>query len=280
MEASPEPVDIRRVLVILRASSPCHDLAEVSTRLAGMLQTEVLGLFLKDDRAVGGTAVPFSHEVRRLPATLADTDPKDAERLFRAQIRRIDRLFAERAAPRGIRSRIEVVPGSHIGDLQRALRPGDLIALDEPKPTVPPSRLLMESLVELGSHMVALVRSEQTLPRPIVVLFEPTPAGEQALNIAIHLALQFGLGTLSTILLTTEEDGAESTEEYRTRISEIYGLNVSMHQLSAFDVVKLARVVQKEGNGLVVVPGSIVRNSLQPILGSLRALPWSFIVTS
>jgi len=278
-KASPDPTDIRRVLLPLPPSTLDAEAVRVVTRLAGRLRAEILGLFLKDETVGRGAAVPYAREVRRLPAAIVPSSPEGTERQLQAQIRWAEALLRKEARKTGIRGRLQVATDSVVDTVRSVSGAGDLIVIGEPVLRAKGMDSLLESLVG-GVHPVLTIPPWHLLPPlGIAVVFAPTSNGVRALQTAGQMARRLRRTGITLLVLNDDAERDEETIEGVRRFSEAHEMHVSVRRLAALELPHLAKAVPTEGHGLLVVPRPLLQPAMRQMLHTLRTLPGPFLVT-
>ena len=86
-----------RILIAVTEASPVTELWQAALRLGGR-DTEVVALFLPDDRWHRAASLPFTREVSRLGGSVVDFTRQRAEELYRESVARIHRRIEQLAA--------------------------------------------------------------------------------------------------------------------------------------------------------------------------------------
>ena len=270
---------IRRVVLPLPSSVMNLDVLRAAAQLAGQLRAEILGLFLRDETLLRGAAVPFSQEVRRLPATLTERTPKDIERQMQAQIRRVEALLVQRSREMGVRGRLQVVTGTAVETVRGTAETGDLIVLPPSARPSQPTDALLETLVRKGTHPLLVVPPRPSALQGLTVVVSPTPEGERSLQVAGHVARRLGRIPITLLALIDGQASKKETAQQERELADTYGLAVTTRPLAAFTLPALAEALQRVPHNLLVVPSGLLHPDLESRLHILRALPSPFLIT-
>ena len=113
-----------RILIGLDSSpAGLAGLAEAA-EMAARLDADLVGLFVEDDNLMRLAQLPHSYEIDTQSAISRDLDPDAIGRLFKQMAQRAEREVRRAAEREQVRCTFEVVRGSVIGQLLRALSPG------------------------------------------------------------------------------------------------------------------------------------------------------------
>jgi nucleotide-binding universal stress UspA family protein len=257
LDESNQELTIRRILVALDAST--HSLAalEAAAGLAASLQAELIGLFVEDENLVHLAGLPFAHEVRSPSATRQPMSSDKMEQQFQLQASQARRALAEAAERVQARWRFQTVRGQVTASVLTAALEADLLAMGRvSRPLSRGSRL--GSTARAASlrtkHSVLLMQQGSDLSYPVLVTYDGTPAGQQALATAARLAKASG-DNLNVLLLG---DSAEAVAPLREEVAGWLGqrnLPAKYHWLPHPTVEDLARMIQATDDCVLVLGG-------------------------
>lgn len=115
----------RRILIGLDSSpGSLRGLAEAA-QMAARLDAELVGLFVEDENLMRLAGLPQSYEIGLQSAKSRNLDPQAIGRMFKQMAERARREVKRAAEREHVRSSFEVVRGSVIGQLLRALAGDD-----------------------------------------------------------------------------------------------------------------------------------------------------------
>ncbi len=188
---------IRRILVALDTSPDSQAAAEAAAEMAALLRAELHGLFVEDVELLRLVESPLARELDLSTGSAHGAESEAVEAQLRAHARRtresLDRL-AERLR---IKSTFQVARGSVAQEILAAAADADLVTLGRVGWTVRRRRDLgktARALISHGGRRVLLlersvaVKASSRSSRRIVVFFDATDAGRDALDLAAHLA--------------------------------------------------------------------------------------------
>lgn len=122
----------RRLLIDLAQLSPDPQCLGVAAELAGMLQLDLVGLFVEDEAVVGLANLPFARELR-LPAH--EWSPLEPERLsadFHETAERVRRVLEAQGARLGVANSFEVLRGDAAACVAGMCDTSDILVLGMP----------------------------------------------------------------------------------------------------------------------------------------------------
>lgn len=246
---------IRRILFALDAvdADPAATAAVIG--LAERLGAELVGLVVEDTSLERLARLPFASEIVHSSATVRRIDPPGMQRALRIRAEALRHKFEASAARAPIRYSFRVAGGDLLSEA-RALSPdADLLVLRsldrvfDACGTVTLSRRLLRQ----ARCTVLLHHPGADLERPVVALFDDTPAGRRVLTIAAQLARRDGMN-LVVLLPPADEDRTERLRrEAREQLAH-HGIEASYRRLEQRDsAAALARAVAAaEGHTLVI----------------------------
>jgi len=257
MEKRDKEIVIKRILVALDAST--HSLAalEAAADLAASMRAELIGLYVEDENLLHLAGLPFSQEVRSSSAERQPLSSDKMERELRLQASQARRALEAAATRVEARWSFRIVRGQVTPSVLAAALDADLLALGRvSRPISRYSRL--GSTARAASikteHSVLFMQHGGELKYPILVTFDGTTAGWQALATAIKMA-QISDNALNVLFLA---DTLENTEPMKREISELLekrGLSAEYHWLPQVTVEKLAAMVYTAENCVLVLGG-------------------------
>jgi hypothetical protein len=93
----------------------------VATEMAARLDAELVGLFVEDDNLLRLAQLPQAYEIGLQSARSRNLDPDSINRLFKQMAERARRALSRAAEREHVRCSFEIVRGSVIGQLLRAM---------------------------------------------------------------------------------------------------------------------------------------------------------------
>jgi nucleotide-binding universal stress UspA family protein len=252
---------IRRIVVALDAS--LHSLAalEAASTLAGVLDAELVGVFVEDIDLIHLAGLPFAREFSLWSQLARPLDPLSMERQLRMQAEKVRQALAGVAARRRLRWSFRIVRGHVAAELLTAAAAADLLALGKASgastrrvPLGSTARLVIAQ----ASRSVLLLQQGAAVCPPLHVVYDGSPAGSRALAIAARLVAVTG-GALTVIVLADSDEAAQHLEaEAATRLGPWPG-EVRYRRLISASVEELARFIRSSG-------GTLVMNAEHPLL--------------
>lgn len=259
MNAPPEPERaIRRILVALDASADSLAALAASAELAAAIEAELLGLYVEDADLMHAREHPFALEIDLVSATPRPLQSGELERQLRVQAARVRQMLARMADSIGVRWSFRNVRGRVASEVLARVAEADLVILGATGQSMRKGLgSTAQVLLEAGSGPVMVLRRGTRLGRTIHVLYDGTPAGEQALAVAASLMKREG-ARLVVVLLG-------SRDEEMKRMADRVGAWLAERRLSARriglprgpgETRRLASLLLQDRSGLIVVPRS------------------------
>ncbi len=241
---------IRRILVALDTSPDSQAAAEAAAEMAALLRAELHGLFVEDVELLRLVESPLARELDLSTGSAHGAESEAVEAQLRAHARRtresLDRL-AERLR---IKSTFQVARGSVAQEILAAAADADLVTLGRVGWTVRRRRDLgktARALISRSGRRVLLLERAVVIKAPIVVLFDATDAGRDALDLAAHLAAR-RRDPLRVLLVGGDQ------EALRSATAGILGPDAETSWLGCPEPQALAHAVSLLPGGVVVVP--------------------------
>ncbi len=255
---------IRRILVALDASPDSLAAAEAAAEMAALLSAELRGLFVEDVELLRLVASPLAREVDLLTVSYRGAESKAVEGQLRVHARR-SRKALERSADRlRIQSSFQVARGAVHQEIVAAAADADLVILGRIGWTMRRRRNLgttTRALISRSPGRVLLLERSLAIRSPIVVLFDGSGPGRDALDLAAYLASQ--RSDPLRVLMVGDDAGA-----LRAEVAGRLGASIETSWLGRPGAEAVAGAVSRLMGGVVIVPVAT------PVLGEehLRAL--------
>ena len=256
MSNKEQPKPIRRILVALDASP--HSLAslEIAAAMAERFDAELVGIYIEDINLIRLARLPTTHEVGFYSASIRQVEPTHVERQLRAQARKARRALALIVEGTQVPWTFSVARGAIHRELLDAALDADLLIL---------GKVGWSGRRQIGSTaQVAVIKSPHhtliydrgvDLQRPILVIYDGSTSGRDALATANHIKTE---ESLVTVLIVAEvPDRAEILENEASRWSQDHDLEPHFLWSPRLDGDLIARLVWSEGLGLIVLPAEI-----------------------
>lgn len=256
---SPSPSSrlFRRILVALDDSPHSRAALDMAVRLAADLETELEGLFIKDENLLRAAQLPFAKEVRSHSVSPKSLDDRRVERQLRYQAERAEAALQEATEQFEVAYNFRVVEGQVTRELLRAAEEADLIAMGKTSTQSSRRRLgtTSHTLLSESPTPVLVLRRSGRRRQPILTYYDGSDAAQLALRVAAHLASGGASRPLKVFLPATDE---EETEQLRTEVEKKYGDRISqlgVRPLTEIEIARIATLARREGRGLFVMPG-------------------------
>lgn len=185
---------VRRIAVALDGSAHSAATLESGARLAAMLDAELFGFFVEDERLLTTGRSPAGAVVT-MTGAVETVSSVSIERQMRAQATRIRAMFEAVVADAGVSGRFDVVRGRVDAAVRNAAMSADLVALGQtgwsPRGVDEFGSTAAQSVSKLGKP-VLLARKGAALCTPIVVFLREDDAPDESLAIAFDLGRACG----------------------------------------------------------------------------------------
>lgn len=247
----------RRILVALDDSPHSRAALDMAVRLAADLETELEGLFIKDENLLRAAQLPFAKEVRSHSVSPKSLDDRRVERQLRYQAERAEAALQEATEQFEVAYNFRVVEGQVTRELLRAAEEADLIAMGKTSTQSSRRRLgtTSHTLLSESPTPVLVLRRPGRRRQPILTYYDGSDAAQLTLRVAAHLASGGASRPLKVFLPATDE---EETEQLRTEVEKKYGDRISqlgVRPLTEIEIARIATLARREGRGLFVMPG-------------------------
>jgi nucleotide-binding universal stress UspA family protein len=250
---------VRRILVALDASP--HSLAalEAAVELAVLMEAEMLGLFVEDVNLLRLAELPFPQEICVSTTTCRWLDVQAMERDLRAQATRLRRTLALHARRARVRWSFQVVRGVIARELLTAAAEADMISLGRVGHSLSKRHVgsTARAVLSEAPCLTLIVQQGERLQLPVMVLYDGSPLAHRALIVAIRLVE--GRGRHIIVLIPTRDE--QAVERIKSEVTERLkerDLMARYHVVSAPNVHRLARAIQTEPLGTLVLPADSV----------------------
>lgn len=248
-----------RILVALDDSAHSRAALEAAAELADRLHAELLGVFVEDINLLRCAALPFAREVGFLSGMERKLDTPGVERRLKAQAIRLQRALAEAAERVQVQWSFRTMRGHVAAELLSALEAADLLILGKAAQSVGRQRVRLGStaraVLARASRTVVLLQHGTPLGRPVVTVFDGSPAATHALAVAARLAQADDKNLVVVIAATTPEVGARIHTHAESWLLA-HGLRARYRYLPNAEVVELARAVRAEDGRVLVLDGT------------------------
>ncbi len=241
---------IRRILVALDASPDSLAAAEAAAEMAALLNAELHGLFVEDAELLRLVESPLAREIDLLTASAHDAESAAVEGQLRAHARKAREALDALADRLRIKSSFQVARGTVAQEILTAAAEADLVTLGRIGWTVRHRRDLgktARALISGRRGRVLLLGRSVAVKAPIVVLYDASDAGRDALDLAVHLADRRA-DPLRVLLIGDDPDAlrAEATGRHAAGAGALW--------LGQAGPEAVANAVSRQMGGVVIVP--------------------------
>lgn len=184
-----ERIVISRVLVTFDTSPLGQAALEAAAGLASGLGAELAGLFVEDINLMRMAQLPFARELGLSSAAVRRVEAAQLERALRLQAERVRTALAEAARELQLQWSFQVVRGAVFNAVFDSVRELDLVVFGKTSYGIPEKRGRTMPQSAAGGEAgrpTALVTSLS--PRPVIALYDRSPAALRALAAALALA--------------------------------------------------------------------------------------------
>ncbi len=249
------PRRIRRLVVLADASPRSRAALEAAADLASRHGAELVGLFVEDEDLLRIARMPFAREVGSTSATTRPMDPRQMERLLRAQAGEIRRFLASLENRFALRCSLRVARGQAVAEVLAVAGPEDLLVVQRRGWAAlrgGPGAIARRLVEEPRLTVMVLPGSQPRATQPVLALFEDRETGPRSLEVASFLARSDSRGL--TVLLPPQAEGAgEELSRAASRWLDRHGLVAEIQQASGPLAATLAQTARRTRAQAVVV---------------------------
>ena len=191
MTGAPKKLTIKRIAVAIDCSPHSRASLSAAAEIAGLLQAELLGIFVEDINLIRMAELPFSQEIHLHTARSEPLDSLKLERLLKLQAKEAHELFMQTAERFGIPHTFRKLRGLVSAEVLAAALETDLLAMGRSGRT-PVCRKGLGSTarkaVKEAKTNILLTKSGFTVNSPLLVIYDGSPGAKRALETALGLA--------------------------------------------------------------------------------------------
>jgi hypothetical protein len=236
---------IRRLLLALDATCNDENCLTIAVELAARLEVDLAGLFVEDVNILRSAALPFVRQFSPLTASAAPFEYDEAERELRRFASKLERQLSAAADQRRVRWTFRVVRGLAAREVAQAALDTDLVAVAETAPRAlmlsSVSRTVREAIREAGRTLL-LLRPGVKAEGPIVMIYDGSPAADEALDVALKLLV--GIEAALEVFLV-----GESAER-----AAGHGTPIRIHRFASGDFSLVRRALLELNAGFLILP--------------------------
>ena len=249
---------IRRIVIGLDTSR--HSLAALraAAYLARCLEADLHGLFVEDVTLLRVAELPVARETQFPFARRSRLSPQRMRRQLRAQAEQARRALARECTESGIEWSFEVVRGDVSARVLEEAEDADLLCVGRAsRPLTRHSGVGSTAIAAAGavSRSVLLVSRDTEIKSPVVVLYDGSEEGKEALLMASRVADHLE-GLLSVVVPASAVSSSEKIQERITGELDGEGLLVRYRELAGSGLRSLINAALTEGAGLLVLDRS------------------------
>lgn len=269
------PVEIRRILVALDASTHSAAALQAAAELASRYGAELLGLYVEDINLLRLGELPFAQEIGQFTAIRRQLDIREVERQIRGQTGQVRRMFEITTRQAQVRWSFQVTRGTVASEVLGAASEVDALVLGRTGwSLVAPGRLGSTARAVLVETPVLalIVPHGGCLGAPFLVLYDGSELAEKALDVVAGL-MRTEEGPLTVLPLTEHPEQAEPLRTHVRDWSRERDLVVRYRSLSTTNLSNLVRALHAEECGTLVVPSrcdSLGAHALQAVLDQVE----------
>jgi nucleotide-binding universal stress UspA family protein len=273
---------IRRILVALDASP--HSLAalDAAAELAASLRAELMGLFVEDANLLRVAGYPFAREFGAYTAQAREIDPEHVERELRAHASLARQALSASAQRVQVRSSFAVRRGAVTSEILAAAMEADLLIIGRSGWSVPQRRALgstARAVLTRAPGLALILEQGVRLGLPVVAVYDGSPLGQQALELAADLAQVRG-GRLTVLVLAVEPERAEAVRNEARAWLEARDLEARFRPVMGSAAESLLRALAVESCGMAVMPAGLPALGDGELLAHLTEIGCPVLVVS
>jgi len=244
---------LRRILVVLDASSHSLVALQSAADLAAKVGADLLGLFVEDANLLQWAGLPFAREVGGVAGVARRLDSPAMERSLKVQAQRSRLALAAIAEPWRLRWTFRVVRGNVAEEVLAAAHEVDLVCLGKMgrQPSIG-SRLgpVARSVAAGAPRSVLLTKHAIAARHGVGVLYEGTQAAVKALWAAAKLTREEG--GLTVLIPAANGAAAQLLEDEATQLLRSRGLSARYRWLDSSKTEAQLHLLQQDRDSLVV----------------------------
>jgi hypothetical protein len=232
-----------RIVLAIHTGSLTRPALEAAAALAVGLGSELLALFVEDERLLRLATLPFAREIGFPSAQVQAIRLRDMEQAFRAQAEHLRRTVEATARRLTLSWTLDVTRGEILAASLARVGPGDLLVVGE-------GRL---SSFPLGGRPGEEGPFHALAARPIAVLFDESESALRALEVA-HTIARVLAADLAVLVRAADAAAFEASRKRAGRWLAERGGAARYLQLGSSDVAALAAAVRSHGGGTLIWP--------------------------
>jgi nucleotide-binding universal stress UspA family protein len=248
---------IKRILVALDASTYSLAALEAAAVVAAGQRAELVGLFVEDENLLHLAGLPFAHQVRAPSARRESIDSDEMEQNLRLQASQARRALEAAAGRFGLRWSFHAVRGQVTARLLEAALEADMLAMgrvSRPFSSRGQVGSTARAAMAKTKHSLLLMPQGSNLSYPVLVTYDGSPAGKQALLAATRMTWAGG-NHLTVLLLSDSLEEVESLREEVNERLEERGLVAQFNWMPQATVDKLVELTRTFQNCVVILGG-------------------------
>jgi nucleotide-binding universal stress UspA family protein len=254
-EAGREPA-IRRILVALDASPHSLTALHAAAELAVGLKAELVGLFVEDINLLRMARLPSSREIGGFSSSRRPITTPQMELQLRTQARRARQALALEARRARVQWSFRVARGIISSELLAAAAEADLVILGKIGWPLTRTRRLgstARAVLSQAACLTLILQHGARLGLPVLIVYDGSPIAHKALAAAARL-VRGKNGYLTVVILAEGRETGQQLQSEASRWLEEHGLEAGYRWMVDGDLHKLARLVETERCGMLVLP--------------------------
>jgi nucleotide-binding universal stress UspA family protein len=266
-----KPSPIKRIVLAIDGSP--HSLAamQAAVDLSAGLKAELVAVFVEDLNLLRMAQLPIANEVSRYTASIHRLPPERIRRQLRAQASQARAALARQARRQAVDWEFIVLRGDISLELLAKAEGADLMIMG--KAGWSKTRRMGSTtrlVIRQAPSFVLVLQQGVHWARPVLLVYDGSPASERGLDVARELAEQSG-HPLSVMTVAQDEAGAARLE--RAVVAELAGEaeDVSFFRVLAARSEDLARLVESM-DCLLVVPANLPGLEGDPLIDFVDGL--------
>lgn len=245
---------VQRILVALDESPHSAAALEAAAELAVRLRAELEALYVEDVNLLRLASLPFAREITGASGAARRLDAAQLERAMRAQGERLQQLLQTVAARVQVPSRLQVVRGNVARELLARAPEVDLMILGRAGQSGYGRRVgsIARAVTSQATCTVLVLQQDMVVGRPVVVLFDGSPAARRALMLATQVAEHDG-HNLRVLLPAGNPAHAAELQAAAEELLRPMGCEARIEPLADNSPARIAAVVRQLGAKLLVL---------------------------
>lgn len=249
-------IPFRKILVAMDTSGHSRSALEAAAQLAKLSEAELRGLFVHDENWYRISHLTITNEIseitgerRNLPSQYMKQQIQLMENRIRQYMKTITRKF-------DINHSWSSTRGAISDELLRAAKKSDLITIGRSGHSHKKEYKLgktARTLIRKSDKPVLLIQEGLTLNKPVIVIYDGTPAGQRSLDLGLQLSRKNDC-ELSILILSNRSENVQNRNREVEQKIEDTDIPVMVYTLEQDDIWNVTQIINGLRDGLLIIP--------------------------